>query len=96
MSSLREQFGRNLRRLRLQKDWTQEQMAEQLGASVNFLSLMERGLKAPSFENLERIADVLQTPVADLFQMQPATARSGQRVGRATHGTKAMGRLPRS
>lgn len=96
MSSLREQFGRNLRRLRLKQDWTQEQMAERLGASVNFLSLMERGLKAPSFENLERIADVLQIPVADLFQIQTATARNGQRVGRATHGTNAMGRLPRS
>lgn len=70
MSTLREQFGCNLRRLRLKEEWTQEQMAERLGMSVNFLSFMERGLKAPSFENLERIAEVLKVGVAELFYVR--------------------------
>ena len=93
MSTLREQFGRNLRRLRLKEEWTQEQMAERLGTSVNFLSFMERGLKAPSFENLERIAEVLKVGVAELFHVPASAEAPGRRVKRSTHGPKASGRL---
>jgi transcriptional regulator with XRE-family HTH domain len=32
---------------------TQEQFAEALGISVDFLSLVERGINAPSFDTLE-------------------------------------------
>lgn len=88
MSTLRLQFGRNLRMLRLSRDWTQEEMAERLGMSVNFLSYMERGLKAPSFENLERIAEVLDLPVAVLFAVKLSQPR-GERVRRTTHGAKS-------
>ena len=35
--------------------------------SVDFLSLIERGRNAPSFETLERIARKLKLSVADLF-----------------------------
>ena len=87
MSSLRLQFGRNLRSLRLSKDWTQEEMAERLRMSVNFLSYVERGLKAPSFDNLERMAKVFRIPVARLFE-SPAIVAVGERVQRRTHGAK--------
>jgi transcriptional regulator with XRE-family HTH domain len=46
---------------------TQEEFAEALGISVDFLSLIERGRNAPSFGTLERIARKLKLPVADLF-----------------------------
>jgi transcriptional regulator with XRE-family HTH domain len=46
---------------------TQERFAEALDISVDFLSLMERGRNAPSFETLERIAKRLRMPVAHLF-----------------------------
>ena len=46
---------------------TQERFAEVLNISVDFLSLMERGISAPSFETLERIAKRLKMPVAELF-----------------------------
>jgi transcriptional regulator with XRE-family HTH domain len=46
---------------------TQERFAELLNISVDFLSLMERGISAPSFETLERIAKKLKIPVAHLF-----------------------------
>ena len=96
VSLLRQQFGRNLRRLRLQQDWTQEQMAERLGTSVNFLSFMERGMKAPSFENLERIGEVLEVEVAELFRFPAQRDTESQRVQRSTHGAKQLGRLQRS
>lgn len=67
MASLRVQFGRHLRRMRRSRDLTQEQFSESIGISVDFLSLMERGINAPSFETLERIARVLKVRVCDLF-----------------------------
>ena len=46
---------------------TQEQFAETLDISVDFLSLVERGRNAPSFETLDKIAKRLRMSVADLF-----------------------------
>jgi transcriptional regulator with XRE-family HTH domain len=46
---------------------TQEQFAEALDISVDFLSLIERGVNAPSFETLEKIAKRLRLAVSDLF-----------------------------
>jgi transcriptional regulator with XRE-family HTH domain len=49
---------------------SQEQFAETLGISVDFLSLIERGINAPSFETLDRIATRLKLPVRDLFSFR--------------------------
>ena len=46
---------------------TQEKFAETLDISVDFLSLIERGRNAPSFETLDKIAKRLRVSVADLF-----------------------------
>ena len=46
---------------------SQEQFAELLGISVDFLSLIERGINAPSFENLESFSIQLGVPVWELF-----------------------------
>jgi transcriptional regulator with XRE-family HTH domain len=67
MPSLRTQFGRRLRRLRLARDITQERFAEEIGISITFLGLVERGISAPSFETVEAIAKALKLPVSELF-----------------------------
>lgn len=67
MSTLRYRFGKRLRFIRRQKDLTQEQLAEAVGISVEFLSNLERGINAPSFETLEKLAAVLAVPVQELF-----------------------------
>jgi transcriptional regulator with XRE-family HTH domain len=54
MASLRQQFGANVRLIRQQRKLTQEEFAELVGISVDFLSLIERGINAPSLEVLER------------------------------------------
>jgi transcriptional regulator with XRE-family HTH domain len=46
---------------------SQERFAETLGISVDFLSLIERGRNAPSFETLDRMARRLRLSVAELF-----------------------------
>jgi transcriptional regulator with XRE-family HTH domain len=67
VATLRKKFGLRLREIRLQRRMTQEKFAETVEMSVDFLSLIERGVNSPSFETLERIAKRLRLQVADLF-----------------------------
>ena len=67
MASLKERFGQRLRDIRQERRMTQERFAELLGISVDFLSLIERGNNAPSFEMLDVFAVQLGIPVAALF-----------------------------
>ena len=67
MASLRKDFGARLRSIRTERKLTQEQFAERVGISVDFLSLIERGINAPSFETIEQMAKRLRVPVKALF-----------------------------
>jgi transcriptional regulator with XRE-family HTH domain len=64
---LREKFGQRLREIRQSRQMSQERFAELLEISVDFLSLIERGINAPSFENLEVFSTQLGLRVSDLF-----------------------------
>ena len=74
MASLREQFGRKLKAIRLGRQMSQEQFSELLDISVDFLSLIERGINAPSFENLEVFSRQLGVPVSELFVFSDAVS----------------------
>jgi transcriptional regulator with XRE-family HTH domain len=74
MPSLRRDFGNRLKAIRRGRELTQEQFAELVGISVDFLSLIERGVNAPSFEVLERMAGRLDLQVRELFDFRK-TAR---------------------
>ena len=67
MPSLRQHFGNRLRAIRHERKLTQEQFAERVGISVDFLSLIERGINAPSFETIEQMGKKLRVPVRALF-----------------------------
>ena len=74
MSTLRQRFGQRVRVLRKQADLSQEELAARAGISVDFLGLIERGINAPSFETLEKLAEALEVPVGELFDFD----RGGQ------------------
>lgn len=61
------QLGTNIAALRRKRKMTQEQLADQSGLTVNYLSKIERGL-AQNFSaiNLLKIARALNTSVDDL------------------------------
>jgi transcriptional regulator with XRE-family HTH domain len=71
VATLKQRFGKKLRAIRLERRLTQEQFAEALDISVDFLSLIERGRNAPSFETLDNIAKRLRLPVSELFSFEP-------------------------
>ena len=78
MPSLRRDFGNRLKAIRLDRELTQEEFAELVGISVDFLSLIERGINAPSFEVLERMADRLDLQVRELFDFRKAVRPAGR------------------
>jgi transcriptional regulator with XRE-family HTH domain len=47
---------------------TQEALAERIGISIDFLSLVERGRNSPSFDILEQFGRAFDLPVSDLFK----------------------------
>ena len=65
--TLRELFGRRIQLLRKSRGLTQEGLAEKVGISIDFLSLIERGRNSPSFDNLEQFGRAFGLPVSDLF-----------------------------
>jgi len=73
LSGLREKFGNRLKAIRLAKKMSQEEFSEVLDISVDFLSLIERGINAPSFENLEVFSTQLGMPVHELFVFEETT-----------------------
>jgi len=80
MSDLRVQFGRRLRALRIERELTQEDLANAAGVSTVFISSIERGKYAPSFDNLTKLARVLDVPVKDLFDFADVGSLPGKRV----------------
>ena len=47
---------------------TQAELAEKTGLSDNFIGLIERGVKHPTLETLNKIAEALQVQLSELFQ----------------------------
>jgi transcriptional regulator with XRE-family HTH domain len=53
-------MGQRIKTARERKGYTQEQLAERLNLSVQHVSVIERGVKAPKLETFIRIANELQ------------------------------------
>ncbi len=64
---LQKQLGQRIADLRKNRQLTQVQLAKALTCSVEFISLVERGVNAPSVARLEDFARVLKVEVVDLF-----------------------------
>lgn len=65
-------IGRNIRYYRLEQDLRQEDLAEAIGLTGNYIGMVERGEKIPSLETLVAIlnalhisADMVLTDVVD-------------------------------
>lgn len=62
----RKIVGENVRRLRLARGLTQEQLAFEAQIDLTYLGGIERGRRNPSLEVMARIAQSLQVKPADL------------------------------
>jgi transcriptional regulator with XRE-family HTH domain len=64
---LQKKLGRRIAELRRRRNLTQEQLAERVGRSVEFISLVERGINAPSVASLTDYARALKVEVKEFF-----------------------------
>ncbi|MDO4223785.1 MAG: helix-turn-helix transcriptional regulator [Acinetobacter sp.] len=60
----------NIRQLREQQQWSQEEMAEKLGMSKNGYAKIERGESDVSLTRLEQIANILNIDIADIVKSE--------------------------
>lgn len=59
-------LNENIKRIREEKGMTQKQLADKVGISGAFMSLIEKGTNNPSEENLQKIANALGVSKAEL------------------------------
>ena len=76
---LQKRLGQRIADLRKNRRLTQVQFAKAVGCSVEFISLVERGVNAPSVARLEDFARELKVEVVDLFTF---TGRKPTRIRR--------------
>ncbi|MCK1284731.1 helix-turn-helix transcriptional regulator [Bradyrhizobium sp. 44] len=64
-------LAQNVRRFRKDKDWSQDQLAAEVGVEQNAVSLIENGRANPTLLVMEGLADALGVPLSEL--LHPAT-----------------------
>jgi len=67
VEDLRLAFGRRIRELRLDRELSQEELAERAGLHWTYVSGVERGQRAPSLDVVGRFANGLGVTLAELF-----------------------------
>lgn len=64
---IRRQLARNLKRLRTEKGWSQEELAEQAGLHRTYVSGVERGVRNPTITIVATLAKALGVAPAELL-----------------------------
>ena len=63
---VRRRVARNMKRLRNEKDWSQEELAERSGLHRTYISGVERGVRNPTLTVIDKIATALNVRLAEL------------------------------
>jgi len=68
MKATKKLLGARIKELRKKKGLSQEQLSEQIEIDSKHLSRIEVGKSYPSIQTLEKIANVLNVEIKDLFE----------------------------
>ena len=74
----------NLRRIRVRQGVSQERLAYDAGVDRSYTGALERGEENPTVDVLDRLAETLQVPLAELFRApkageeRPSSLRRGR------------------
>jgi transcriptional regulator with XRE-family HTH domain len=66
--SIVKRVGRNIKRVRTGRSWTQQVLAERVGTSRFYVAQLEAGSKQCSLEMLERVARALRVKPGALLE----------------------------
>jgi transcriptional regulator with XRE-family HTH domain len=70
MAGIKKKLGVRISQLRLEAAMTQAKLAEKSNLSIDSISRIERGDRAPSLESLEKIAEALGIDPAELLNLR--------------------------
>lgn len=73
MKELKKALGIQIQKIRKQKKYTQEHLAELIGIEVPSLSNIETGKYAPSIETLQKLSEVLQVKPWEFYYFNELT-----------------------
>jgi transcriptional regulator with XRE-family HTH domain len=64
-------LGKTVRRLREERGYSQEELAERAGLHRNYVGGIERGERNVALENIVKLAHALAVKTRDLFDSMP-------------------------
>lgn len=65
---IRQRLGRNIRKLRKEKGWSQEAYADEVGIHRTYVSDIERGARNPTILIVEKLARTLGVSASSLLE----------------------------
>lgn len=68
MSTLAENFAKQLKRTRTRRGLSQEALAQEAHLSVSYISMLEREQRTPPLNTLEQLAAALGVKATDLLK----------------------------
>ena len=78
----RKLVGLNLRRLRVEREISQERLAFDSGVDRSYLGGMERGEENPTVDILDKLSGTLAVPIGELFAASDGESVTGLKRGR--------------
>ena len=73
-SALLENFGNALRQLRIEKGFSQENLAMEAGLDRTYISMLERGIRQPSLSSLFALASALGVRASRIVRLTEQAA----------------------
>lgn len=67
MSDISVKFGKNVKKIRTDKNMSQGGLAEILGVHPTYISGIERGIRNMSLKNIEKLAKALKVSISKLI-----------------------------
>ncbi|WP_438498112.1 helix-turn-helix domain-containing protein [Paenibacillus sp. IHBB 3054] len=70
MSRISESVGSQIRVLRQERGISQEKLALIAGVNTSYVGQIERGIRSPTIDMLDKIAQALEVDVVELFRLE--------------------------
>ncbi len=87
---MNEKLGSRIRALRSARNFTQEQLADQIGISRQKYARIESGVSSITFDILSKIAEVLGVTVGDITRVLDETPAVSYRAGGENESSKKI------
>jgi transcriptional regulator with XRE-family HTH domain len=68
-AELLKKFGERIRLLRKDKNWSQEELADETGLHRTYIGMIERGERNPSLININVFAETFGISISELLKM---------------------------